>query len=33
MVAQKSDNGRKSAGISLDLGDGRDKMDDEFERF
>ena len=33
MVAQKSDNGRKSAGISLDLGEGRDKMDDEFERF
>jgi methyl-accepting chemotaxis protein len=33
MVAQKSENVRKSAGISLDLGDGRDKMDDEFERF
>jgi methyl-accepting chemotaxis protein len=33
IVAQKSNNGRKSTGISLDLGDGRDKMDDEFERF
>lgn len=33
MIAQKSDNGRKPAGIALDLGDGRDKMDDEFERF
>jgi methyl-accepting chemotaxis protein len=33
MVAQKSSNGRKASGISLDLGDGRDKMDDEFERF
>jgi methyl-accepting chemotaxis protein len=33
MVAQRPDNGRKTSGISLDLGDGRDKMDDEFERF
>jgi methyl-accepting chemotaxis protein len=33
VAAHKGGNGTKSKGISLNLGDGKDSLDDEFERF